>query len=81
MNDTVCRAPVIPLHRPWWQRALDGLRAFRAFRAARGGAQGDDPYAELRHLSPETLRDIGMPEGVADDPRQRELWRLDRRNW
>ncbi len=70
---TACCAQTIPLHRPWWQRLADRVRV-----AWRGD---DDPYRALRHLSPETLRDIGAPGFIGDEAGSRDRWLLDVRNW
>jgi len=72
---TACCAETIALHRPWWLRALDAWRAWR------GARTPHDPYAELRHLSDETLRDIGVADFVRGDRGQRDRWLLDTRNW
>ncbi len=70
---TACCAHTIPLHRPWWQRLADHLRTAWDAEA--------DPYRSLRHLSPETLRDIGAPGFVRDERAERDRWLLDLRNW
>jgi hypothetical protein len=50
-------------------------------RARWNARQPDDPYAGLRHLSDETLRDIGAPGYVRDETVSRDRWLLDVRNW
>lgn len=78
---TACLPPcrVIPLHRPWWRRAVDAMSAALAASAARPAAGIPMPdladpdswtaaqRAALRHLPPRLLRDIGAPEWVGED--------------
>lgn len=75
LNTAACCAEIIPLKSPWWRRALD------AWREHRNAREHDDPYAGLRHLSEETLRDIGAPGYIRDDAAARDRWLLDTRNW
>lgn len=76
---TACLPPchVVPLHRPWWRRAVDAVAlAPSATRPSAGTPMPDlsDPghwtaaqRAALRHLPPHLLRDIGAPEWVGVD--------------
>lgn len=67
MSTTVCCAPTIPLHRPWWQRLADALRE------ARARARAPDPWRELRHLDAQTLKDLGAPPALYQD--ELRAWR------
>jgi len=78
---TACLPPcrVIPLHRPWWRRAVGAVAAILATPAAPPAAGAPMPEladperwtaaqrVALRHLPPRLLRDIGAPEWVGQD--------------
>jgi len=68
-------APV-PLHRSWLHRVLADVSA-RWHRPAPAEAN----YADLAHLSEETLRDIGAPDWVHERDRSLPLWTLERVRW
>lgn len=76
---TACCASTIPLHRPWWARWADAGRDWLAERHRRAAER--NAYAELGHLSEQTLRDIGAPDWLHEADRGAALRRVQRDTW
>lgn len=76
MTTMTCPPAPVALHRSWLRRWLSDMAAdWRAWREARA-VEAD--YADLSHLSEQTLRDIGAPDWVHEEDRRFAVWRLDR---
>jgi len=70
----------ICLHRPWWRRLAEALnfRPERCPRPAQPSTWNERDLRTLRHLDPGTLRDIGAPEWMQQQPSELSLqaWAL-----
>lgn len=78
MTTATCHpATPVPLHRPWLRRVFADL----AERWQRRAAPESVDYADLAHLSEQTLRDIGAPDWVHERDRAALMSQLDRVRW
>lgn len=83
---TCCLPASVPLHCPWWRRALDLVRATIAHPAGAAGRARPLPADErsltaLDGLTPETLRDIGVPDWMVERARAGRPSAIDPAHW
>jgi hypothetical protein len=76
MTTITCPPVPVPLHRSWLRRVVGDLLARRQARRTERDLEAD--YADLAHLSEQTLRDIGAPDWVHEEDRRLMLWQLER---
>ena len=79
MTTMTCPPAPLPLHRSWLQRLVADFGVSR--RARRAVREVDADYADLAHLTEQTLRDIGAPDWVHERDRGAKLWQLERMRW